>query len=73
LKALGFVVAVGVVLGIAMVWWVEPATSAGAVFVVVATALVCFVSSVALNLIRGLFRKSPSKKSPSNKTKRAKR
>ena len=57
MKTYGFVTAVGLILGIAMVWWVEPETKAGAVFIVVATALVCFVASVVLTFIGGLFRK----------------
>jgi hypothetical protein len=66
-RAFGFVAAVGLILGIAMVWWVEPNTSAGAVFIVVATVLLCFVVSVVLNFIGGLFPK------PNNKTKRVRR
>jgi hypothetical protein len=58
----GFVAAVGLILGIAMVWWVEPETSAGAVFIVVATTLVWFVASVVLRSIGGLFRKNQTDK-----------
>jgi len=56
-KTYGVVAAVGLLLGIAMVWWVEPETNAGAVFIVVATALVCFVANVVLTAIGGLFSK----------------
>jgi hypothetical protein len=68
LKTYGFVIAIGLILGIAMVWWVEP-EQAGAVFIVVATVLVCFVASVVLTSVGGLFRKTAA----SQKTKRVKR
>ena len=50
--------AIGLLLGIAMVWWVRPDSSAGAVFIVVAASAVCFAASVALAYLMGLFRKS---------------
>ena len=38
-----FAGAIGLFLGFLMVWWVRPDTSGGAVFLVFATTLVCFV------------------------------
>jgi hypothetical protein len=49
---------IGFILGIAMVWWVRPDNTAGAVFLVVATAAVCFAASIALNFLMGLVRKT---------------
>jgi hypothetical protein len=71
LKTYGFVAAVGLILGFAMVWWVEPQTNAGAVFIVVATALICFVGSFVLSFIGRLFPKEKSKNlhsAPSSRT-----
>jgi hypothetical protein len=48
----------GLLLGIAMVWWVRPDNNAGAIFLVVAATAICFVAGVALNFLMGLFRKS---------------
>jgi hypothetical protein len=35
--------AVGLLLGIAVLWWVVPDTNAGAVFLVVSTTIICIV------------------------------
>ena len=58
LKNYAFVAAIGLVLGFAMVWWIRPDTSAGAIFVAVATILFCFVVSGALPLLGRLIQKS---------------
>lgn len=49
---------IGLIVGIAMVWWVRPDNNAGTVFLVVAATAICFVAGVALNFLMGLFRKS---------------
>jgi hypothetical protein len=43
--------AIGLFLGFVMVWWVRPDTSGGAVFLVFATALVCFVAASILRIL----------------------
>ena len=48
----------GLILGIALVWWVRPDNNAGAVFLVVATTAVCFAAGIALNFLTGLLRKT---------------
>ena len=53
-----FAAVIGLIVGIAMVWWVRPDNNAGAVFLVVAATAICFVAGVALNFLMGLFRKS---------------
>jgi hypothetical protein len=53
-----FAAAFGLLLGIAMVWWVRPDNNAGAIFLVVAATAICFVAGVALSSLMGLFRKS---------------
>lgn len=58
LKNTAFAVAIGLILGIAMVWWVRPDTNAGTVFIVVATTLFCFVAGALLTFIGRLFRNS---------------
>jgi hypothetical protein len=55
LKTSGFAAAIGFILGVIMVFWVRPDTNAGAVFIVVTITLLCFVISVALSFILGLF------------------
>ena len=51
LKNHALAVAVGLILGFVMVWWVRPDTSAGAVFLVFATTTFCFVAGSILQLI----------------------
>jgi hypothetical protein len=46
MKTLGLAAAVGVILGIAMLWWIRPDTNAGAVVIVVTTTLLCFIIGV---------------------------
>lgn len=46
MKTLGLAAAVGVILGIAMLWWVRPDTNAGAMVIVVTVTLLCFIVGV---------------------------
>jgi hypothetical protein len=55
LKNNAFAVAIGLLLGFAMVWWVQPDPATGAVFIVVASTLVCFITSVVLTVVGKLF------------------
>jgi hypothetical protein len=53
-----FAAAVGLLLGIAIVWWVRPDTNAGTAFIVVASTFFCFISGVVLTFAAKLFRKA---------------
>ncbi len=44
--------AIGLLLGFVLVWWVRPDSSAGAVILVLATALICFVAMIVLRSLR---------------------
>ncbi|KJC52973.1 hypothetical protein UP09_01160 [Bradyrhizobium sp. LTSP885] len=55
-----FASAIGLFLGIAMVWWVRPDTSAGTVFIVVASTVFCFIASVVITFVGKLFLKAPA-------------
>jgi uncharacterized membrane protein YdjX (TVP38/TMEM64 family) len=55
-----FATAIGLFLGIAMVWWVRPDTNAGTVFIVIASTLFCFIAGVVLTFVVKLFRKGLS-------------
>ncbi len=57
MKTYGFAAAIGIILGIGLVYWVRPDTDAGAVFIVVTVTLICFVISVAVQSIFSLFKK----------------
>lgn len=43
-----------------MVWWVRPDTSAGTVFIVVASTVFCFIASVVITFVGKLFLKAPA-------------
>ena len=49
--------AVGLILGFVMVWWVRPDTNAGAIFLVIATVLLCFVFASIFPVFGRFFRK----------------
>ena len=50
--------AVGLVLGILLVWWVLPDTGSGAVFLVAVAMIACFVIREIAVALFGLYRKS---------------
>jgi hypothetical protein len=58
LKLYTFSIALGLVLGFVLVWWIRPTTNAGAVFIVSASTILCSLVSVVVNFVVGLFRKS---------------
>ena len=64
LKSLGLASAIGIILGIAMTWWVRPDTKAGAVFIVVTMVLICVVVGAVFNFLVNHFRKSPDHEIP---------
>jgi peptidoglycan/LPS O-acetylase OafA/YrhL len=51
LKNHAIAVAIGLIFGFVMVWWVRPETSAGAIFLVFATTILCFVLGAILQFI----------------------
>ena len=53
IKGLAFSTALGLVIGFALVWWTAPNPS-GAVFVAVATTLVCNVAGGVISFLIGL-------------------
>jgi hypothetical protein len=55
-----FAAAIGLFLGIAMVWWVRPDTNAGTAFIVVASTIFCFVAGAVLTFVGKLFRTTRS-------------
>ena len=50
-----FAASIGLFLGIAIVWWVRPDTNTGAVFIVIASTVFCFISGVVLTFVGKLF------------------
>jgi apolipoprotein N-acyltransferase len=50
-----FAAAIGLFLGIAIVWWVRPDTNAGTAFIVVASTVFCFILGVVLTFVGKLF------------------
>ena len=46
--------AIGLLLGIALVWWVRPDAQAGAVFIVVAATLIGSVIGALISFVQGL-------------------
>jgi len=58
LKLYTFSIALGLVLGFVLVWWIRPTTNSGAVFIVSASTILCSLVSVVVNFVVGLFRKS---------------
>jgi hypothetical protein len=49
--------AIGIILGVALVWWVRPDTGAGTALIVVIAVIVCFVTRSVILAMVGLFRK----------------
>jgi hypothetical protein len=58
LKLYTFSVALGLVLGFVLVWWIRPTTNSGTVFIVSASTILCSLVSVVVNFAVGLFHKS---------------
>ena len=57
LKSYALGPAIGLILGFVMVWWIRPDTNAGAVFIVIATTLICFVLGTIITFVSGLLGK----------------
>lgn len=47
----------GLIIGVALVFWAEPDTNAGAVFIVVGATIACFVVAGILTFVGRLFAK----------------
>ncbi|MGA7195995.1 hypothetical protein [Roseiarcus sp.] len=60
--------AIGLVLGILLVWWVAPDTGSGAVFLVAVAMIACFVIREIAVALLGLYRKSGASGGKGNST-----
>jgi hypothetical protein len=56
-KSLLTATAVGILLGIALVWWAAPQTSSGAVFLIVACVLICNLLGAVVSALASWFAK----------------
>jgi hypothetical protein len=57
LKNFAVAAAVGLIVGVLMVWWVRPATNPGTIFIVVVSTTLCVVLGTVVAYIGGFFRK----------------
>jgi hypothetical protein len=57
LKMYSFSLALGLVLGFVLVWWISPTTNQGAMFIVAASTICCLLVSAVANFVIGLFRR----------------
>jgi hypothetical protein len=62
--------AIGLILGFAVVWWVRPDTSAGAVFLVVTATLCCFIAGSILHFVSSIKPRSVPRKPRSTNPRR---
>jgi hypothetical protein len=62
--------AIGLILGFGMVWWVRPDTSPGAVFLVIASMLLCFIAGSTVHFFSSSMKPRSTPRRPSSTDRR---